>query len=170
MQPNWVSNPERVLICFKKSNGWHLKVGPDTEKTLFCLDEESRKKILDETGDNRKYIHRKNEGLTPILFLGNQGIPNAIDECSIQKLLQKGCFVGEGWKSGFVFSFLNLNFLAMGGCNGCSALIDFLSRYNRPKECIKDIFADGDVLTNLKVAQVYRQISDNFKNCPGSST
>ena len=139
--------PRRGNYLFQEVEytGWYLKVGPDQSKTLFCWDNASRKKIFEETGQNIKYLRRKDEGLTPVLFRGNKGIPNTIDECIIQELLQKGCFVGEGWKSGLIFSFLNLNFLAMGSCNGCAALIDFLNRYNIPKKCIKGIFADGDV-------------------------
>lgn len=144
-------------------SGWYLKVGPDHTKTLFCLNNVSRKKIFEKTGENIKYLRRKDEGLTPILFLGNTGIPNP--EITA-KLENEGCFVGEGWKSGLIFSFLNLNFLAMGSCNGCASLIEFLNKYNIPKKCIKGIFADGDVLTNLKVTQAYRKIKDNFEDCP----
>ena len=44
--------PRRGNFLFQEVEytGWYLKVGPDQPKTLFRLDNASRKKIFEETG------------------------------------------------------------------------------------------------------------------------
>lgn len=138
-------------------------MGPSVGKTFFCLDDESRKKVFYVTGKNVKYLRGKDEGLVPILFLGREGIPSEINSKIRERLTQEKLYVGEGWKTGLAFCYVNLNFLALGSCN---ALLEFLNEYSIPKNLIKGIFADGDVLSNLKVTQAYRLISENFKDCP----
>ena len=104
--------------------GWFLKAGFEN-KTLFCLDGPSREKILNETGENVKYLNKKGEDLTPTLFLRREGVPNKMTTEIVKQLEAEGCYVGEGWKSGLVLSYFDLNYLALGGCNNCTSLLNF---------------------------------------------
>ena len=38
--------------------------------------------------------------------------------------------------------------------------------YHIPKQVIRGIFADGDVLTNLQVTRAYTKLSENLDECP----
>ena len=81
----------------------------------------------------------------------------------VQQLENEGLSLTEGLKGALALGASGLNVCTVGGCNGGPATLKLISNWGIPAKVIRNIFADTDILTNPKVLQGYKTLSDE---CP----
>nr|AOP19034.1 hypothetical protein [Halimeda discoidea] len=174
MLSDWLYSVAEKLDCVPKPGnytfhnveytGWFLKT--NGHERVFCLDTVSREKITANTGDNIKYLHKKDSGAQPVLFVNGLGIPSIINENIREKINSEGLVLCEGWKGALAVCGMGRHCLAMNGCYSSKSVAAFLKEKKINPNAVQLILPDTDILWNLKVNTGYLHL---VSLCPQAS-